>query len=237
MGRVLILFFLFIMLEIYTFVVVGDAIGYLFAIFLIFVISYAGTALTRRIIAGNVATFQRAMEIMRNDANVDTSKAEYANLKNKLFAMDANEQNQFLANLSRRCMVDQLIIVLFIVPGFITDGIALILLLLSARQSFLLGGLLSSSMFEKFSSSKFGTFQQHNYGKSARDLEKEAQEFARAQQGDIPRENPNAGSATVEEMKAKFQAEKEVVDATYEVVADDDDDKSKDESKEDHKDK
>ncbi|MCI6863757.1 FxsA family protein [Anaerobiospirillum succiniciproducens] len=215
----LVIFFLWFALEIYAFVLVGDALGYLAAIFLIFAIGYIGVAITRKVLAHDLKVLHFAMQILMNTGAGDESDPLFKKVMSTIENTDASARGAFISSLRMRCLKDQGIIALFVIPGFITDAFALLFLLLSLKSG-LVEGMFSGKVFEKASVFGFASKGTDPYGKSARDLEKEAEAFAKEQQGNIPTMRPDAGKATVEEMKSRFQAEKEIKDAKFEEIKD-----------------
>lgn len=220
----LLIFIAWVALEIYAFILIGDAIGYLATIGLFIATSYIGIAITRKVLAHDLKSLQISMEILMGQGaqSVDSSDRLYKTLSDKLSKLDPEEAGSFIMTLRKRCLKDQGIIALFVIPGFITDIFGFLFLILGFKSG-LVDGMFSGKVMEK--ANAFGGFATRGtdpYGKSARDLEKEAEAFAKAQQGNIPTVRPNAGNATVEEMKSRFQAEKEIKDVKYEEIKDDD---------------
>lgn len=80
------------------------------------------------------------------------------------------------------------------------------------------------SFFRRTNTSKYEDELYARYGRSERDVQREQEEAElraekkRRQRGEPPRPNYRAGSATVEEMKAKFQENKEVKEAKFEEI-------------------
>lgn len=227
MGRILLFFFLWIALEIYTFVVVGQAIGFLLTIFLLFLVSYLGLMVTKKLLARDLGQLQRVAMLAMSEGVVDLQDEQANEEREKLEKMTNEERAAYLMSLKKRTLFDQVMILMFIIPGFLTDVIAIILLLINIKASLFDKSIFDNPIFEKANvfgkrDSKYQEYMNKNYGKSTRDLEKEAEARAKEEQGSVPRENPNAGQATIEEMKAKFQAQKEVKDAKFEELPDDD---------------
>lgn len=224
MGRIFLLLFLWVALEIYTFVVIGQQIGFLLTIFLLFLVSYFGLMVTKKLFARDVRILQRVAEIAMNSGMVDASD----DLVNKLESMSDEERMAYMVSLRRRTIFDQLMMLLFIIPGFITDAVAIVLLLINIKGSLFDKGIFSNPIFEKANifgkrNTKYDEYMDHAYGKSTRDLEKEAEARAKEQQGPVPQADPNAGKATIEQMKARFQAQKEVKEAKFEDISDQED--------------
>ncbi len=220
--------FLFILigwvaLEIYVFILLGDAIGYLATIFLLFALTYIGIKITLKLLVHHLKTLDMSMQIMMGTqtAYIDPSDRLYSTLKEKLSNLDMQQASAFIMDLRKRCLKDQGILMLFYTPGFLTDIFAFIFLIPGVKSQ-----LLNEAVSKQFANNANGfgrsAFKGKDpYGKSARDLEKEAEAFIKAQQGDIPTVSSNAEKATLDKMKSHFQAEKEIKDAKYEEIKDD----------------
>lgn len=223
MGPILVFLFLWVMLEIYIFVVLGNALGYLFTIFLIFAFSYFGVMITRKFVQRDFRQFQMIVELMTANQRGGFDSAEYDELVSKLQNMSAEQREEFVQQKKRNLIVDQLAMFLFILPGFISDVIGCLILLVNMHGRLARGGLFNNSLFEKMSSfgrnRQYREYMNQDYGKSNYEKAREAEQ-ARSEQ-DVPVYNPEKSS--VEEMKARFKAEKVIKDARYEEIDDDHD--------------
>lgn len=232
MGRIFLLLFLWVALEIYIFVVVGQQIGFLLTIFLLFFVSYFGLMVTKKLFARDLRLLQRVAELSMNEGMVDMSDEQANQEREKLEKMTHEERAAYMLSLKKRTVFDQVMMLLFIIPGFITDAIAIILLLINIKASLFDKSIFANPIFEKANifgkrNAQYEEYMNHTYGKSTRDLEKEAQARAKENQGSVPQEDPNAGKATIAQMKARFQAEKEVKEAKFETINDPEDEQPK----------
>ena len=185
MGRFFIVFFLWVMLEIYTFVVIGNAIGYLLTIFLIAAVSFVGVKLAGR---------------------ASMRELQYLQLLHDL--------------------ID-------VVPGFISDAIATLMLLLNFSNSLSQRGFFDHPIFEKVAGmgifsrgkgySRYQSEYEAKYGKSDAQRAKEEAAAQEAARGDVPVYQEKQGFA---KMREKFESERVVKDAKFEEIDDDNPPKS-----------
>lgn len=117
----------------------------------------------------------------------------------------------------------------FLFPGMLTKPIGLILWFKSLSKLPDPNGKQNEhSFFEDFVDKRFSnrTFYRYKeemyqrYGKSERDMQKEAEEAEqrRRKKSPVPERDMRAGTATVSEMKAKFQEGKEIKEGKFEEV-------------------
>ena len=202
MGRFFIVFFLWVMLEIYTFVVIGNAIGYLLTIFLIAAVSFIGVKLAGRASMRELQYLQLLHDLIGQrepDPNL-WSQAQIDQLKQRLAQMGPNEIPAFLNRCRKRAMIGQLVIVLYVVPGFLSDAIATLMLLLNFSNSLSQRGFFDHPIFEKVAGmgifsrgkgySRYQSEYEAKYGKSDAQRAKEeaaAQESRTWRRAGVPR--------------------------------------------------
>lgn len=224
MGRFSLFFLLWFALEIYLFVLLGQTIGFLLTIFLLFFISFAGMSVAKSMMTSDLRKMQRFTEVIMK--SMEGAPVDLNEDGEKILTMEPHERENYMMSLKKRIMFSQIMMLMYLIPGFATDAVAIVLMLVNIKGSLFQKDLFSSPVFDKANIFKSRNQEYEDfikkYGKSTRDLEKEAQERARAEQGNIPRENPDAGKATISEMKARFQAEKEIKDAKFEEIVEDD---------------
>ncbi|MDT3662584.1 MAG: FxsA family protein [Anaerobiospirillum sp.] len=230
MGRFFIVFFLWVMLEIYTFVVIGNAIGYLLTIFLIAAVSFVGVKLAGRASMRELQYLQLLHDLIGQrepDPNL-WSQAQIDQLKQRLAQMGPNEIPAFLNRCRKRAMIGQLVIVLYVVPGFISDAIATLMLLLNFSNSLSQRGFFDHPIFEKVAGmgifsrgkgySRYQSEYEAKYGKSDAQRAKEEAAAQEAARGDVPVYQEKQGFA---KMREKFESERVVKDAKFEEIDDD----------------
>ncbi|HIV54368.1 MAG TPA: FxsA family protein [Candidatus Anaerobiospirillum stercoravium] len=228
MGRIFIIFFLWVMLEIYTFVLVGDAIGYLWAILLIAAISFVGLKLASGASRRELMYLQLIHDLLgQREPNPAWSAAQIDQVKQRLAQINPSDIPAYINACRKRALIGQLVILLYVVPGFLTDIIATILLVLNLSRGLSQGSLFDHPIFEKmagmgvFSRKGYSRYQaeyEAKYGKSDAQRAKEeaaAQEQAR---GDVPVYQGKQGFA---KMREQFESEREVKDAQFEEIDDD----------------
>ncbi len=232
MGRFFIIFFLWVMLEIYTFVVVGNAIGYLLTIFLIAAISLVGVKLAGRASWRELQYLQLLHDLIaQREPDTTVWSAEQINkVKQRLAQIGLNELPAYLNGCRKRAMIGQLVIVLFVVPGFISDALGALLLLLNLSNSLSQRGVFDHPIFEKIAGlgifgrskgySRYQSEYEAKYGKSDAQRAKEAAAAAaqQAAQSHVPVYQEKQGFA---KMREQFEAERTVKDAKFEEIDDD----------------
>ena len=149
MGRILLFFFLWIALEIYTFVVVGQAIGFLLTIFLLFLVSYLGLMVTKKLLARDLGQLQRVAMLAMSEGVVDLQDEQANKEREKLEKMTNEERAAYMMSLKKRTLFDQVMMLMFIIPGFLTDVIAIILLLINIKASLFDKSIFDNPIFEK----------------------------------------------------------------------------------------
>lgn len=224
----------YIALELAVFVLLGQQIGFLLTIAIYLLISIVGFSLSRNALARTSHKL---------DALTKQSLRAYIN------DQDLAQVNKQLAlqrlTLSRRIVFFFGAMICFILPGFITEVIAVWLFikgmslipnetgnLVWEESNSWLDTLLKKFTFIKTFSSydRYRQEMQERYGKSERDLEREAEEAEekRRAQSSVPEPDARAGQATVSEMKMKFQKQKEIKEAQYEEIHDEPQEQSSD---------
>lgn len=231
MGRIFIFFFLWVMLEIYTFVVVGNAIGYLLTIFLIAAISFVGAKLAGRASIRELMYLQLLHDLIgQREPNMNVwSQAEIDKVKQRLSQVGPTEIPAYLNRFRKRAMIGQVVIVLFVVPGFISDAIAAIMLGLNYSNSLSQRGFFDHPIFEKIaglgifsrgkSYSRYQSEYEAKYGKSDAQRAKEEEAAKEQAQGDVPVYQEPQGFA---KMREQFEADRVVKDAKFEEIKEDD---------------
>lgn len=216
---------LYIVLEVFLFVTIGQQIGFLLMISLYLLVTILGLAVCRKGLERTVLLHEQWVQQMREDQDLEELSEEEFASRISLKLQDDNNRilYLFLAQLG------------FIVPGLVTEVIAVFLMVraLLFTQSFVqeggfgawLGRLLQKIVPNKY----YSRYRDNNeelyrrYGKSERDMAREAEEAAAKANEKVPQPNEKAGQSSVAEMKAKFQESKEIKEARFEEIHEDDD--------------
>lgn len=229
-----IVFLAYIALEIAVFVLIGQQIGFLLTIAIYLLISIVGFKVSRVALARNIRKLDALKaQSPRTDMNDADSVHE--------------DRLQVLQKLTLITGMTFLIVAMlfFILPGFILKVVAVFMLIIGMKpipnsidnvtfkdSNSWLDALLKKFTFIKTFSSydHYRQEMQERYGKSERDLEREAEEAEekRRAQSSVPEPDARAGQATVSEMKMKFQKQKEIKEAQYEEIHDEPQEQSSD---------
>ncbi len=215
-GKILLFLVLGVVLELYVFVQLAGYWGFLATLFALILVCVVGVKL---------CTWQ-----MRRWASVLQELS--INPESQLDLAVAEKKVSMILSIQAYTFA----IVLFIIPGFITDAFALLLMIgvslhLFKKAGFLNPNKVKGSGFERFtgrffSDDSYTKAVQEEFGMSDSDKAKEEQARCDAAMkemyGDVPPPSANASNATVSEMKSKFQAPREVKEAKFEEINDDD---------------
>ena len=167
--------------------------------------------------------------IAQREPDTTVWSAEQINkVKQRLAQIGLNELPAYLNGCRKRAMIGQLVIVLFVVPGFISDALGALLLLLNLSNSLSQRGVFDHPIFEKIAGlgifgrskgySRYQSEYEAKYGKSDAQRAKEEAAAQEAARGDVPVYQEKQGFA---KMREKFESERVVKDAKFEEIDDD----------------
>lgn len=225
-------FLLYIALEVFLFVTIGQQIGFLLMISVYLLVTILGLAICRKGLVRTVISHELWMQQMREQQDWEELSEEEFNSRVSIKFKDDHNRILYLT----------LAQIAFVVPGLITEVIALLLMmraLLFGQSSLQEGGfgawlgrlvqkIVPFRIYSRYSD--YDEEMYRRYGKSERDMAREAEEAAAKANAKVPQPNEKAGQSSVAEMKAKFQENKVIKEARFEEVDEEDTDVNEDDS-------
>lgn len=217
---------LYTVLEVFLFVIIGQQIGFLLMISLYLLVTILGFIVCRKVLLHIAISGEKWIQQMRAQQDLSELSEEEFDSRFRSKFTDENIRIFYL-------LLAQFA---FVVPGLITEIIAIFLLVqaLLFNQSCVQEGGLRAKLgrfLQKIVPNKYySRYNDYNeemyrrYGKSERDMAREYARAAAEANEKVPQPNEKAGQSSVEEMKAKFQENKVIKEACFEEIHEDDKD-------------
>ena len=233
MGKVVFVLGLWLFLEVAFFVFLGNTIGFLWALLMLLFLGMLGMRFSRAMsISYNLyATY--LMELMHGKIEPEASYPNISPLMQKRFLKFTDEERvKYCDKYVRLSRVYGVALMLFLIPGLISDMVAILWILLGIFG--LLGPIfvwvvsnMPQGRIFKMSSGgvwgkSWGSFSSNSsaedmYGKSTREQEKEQE----SQDADSPYPVYRQEKEGVSKMKEKFQNERVIKDVKFEDIGND----------------